>query len=217
MVVDDSLIIVEVDYIPEMKLTCDVNSNVSGEFVINNLHLLEESLSQSLSTLNLTVGSLPTGSYPLELISGFFAAISSAIAAFLINYFYWKRVDKHKRLTSRIDEYLEILNTFERSASEYWLHNYSKQHIKKNQIKEIYIQHSAVLFNKYTSLICSQINDKTRKNDTQKKLDSFANKSYETATGDDFKSNNRKASPKKVRQILLQCSSIRIELSGLKG
>ncbi len=217
MVADDSLIVVEVDCIPAMKSTCDANASISGEFIINNLSLLEGSLNKSLHAINQTVGTLPEGSYPLELTSGFFAAITSAVAAFLINFLYWKRVDQHKKLTSRINEYLEILDTFERLASEYWLHSYAKQHHKKNQIKEIYIHHSIVLFNRYTDVICAEINDKNVKNPTQDKLNSFANKIYETATGDDFKSKNRKASPKKVRQILQGCSEVRMYLSGLKN
>ncbi|EQB8916005.1 hypothetical protein ACYVL9_001810 [Vibrio fluvialis] len=177
-----------------------------------------EILTSQLSKISDNIGSLPDGSYPLALVG----ALSSVIAAFIFNLVYWKIVNKEKRLISAVVELETVVLSLERIITEYWLHPYHKQHKVKNNIQEIRMIQDIPMLDHYRNRLVKQIpyrislRPKSLKEEIGNEISCFINELYETATSDDFKSEQRQADLKKVTRAIQLCSKMKITLSGLK-
>lgn len=222
------------------NITCDIPSKITGDLSINNLESLNQVLSslpsihEQLAIINKTVSGIPDGSYEVALVG----SLSSVLAAFVFNLFYWRRIDKKKKLSSRIDEYLVALDTFEKVATEYWLFPYHKRHTKKISLQEMRIISNLTLLRKSTNKLADTVPSNflvrviaaipfqffaklkvkvgnCRQNDARKELIAFSSRIFDITTNDDYGSISRKEDLKKVNSIITECTKIKMFLSGL--
>tara|TARA_Y100000588_G_scaffold361778_1_gene422923 strand:- start:735 stop:1397 length:663 start_codon:yes stop_codon:yes gene_type:complete len=218
MLPSEPAIIVEIDKSPIIESvicpaatqtqSCQVDSISNEQF---------ELVLTSLENISGGVNTLPNGIYNLEIMSAILAAISSAIAAFTINYFYWKRVEKKKVVSKLALETINVLNEFEDIACKYWSVSYVTRHQRTYMIQENKITSCISLIYQYTKEIEKKLGKTPSPNiePALQELRNFNNTMYEIAAGGDFKSKTKEKSPKKVSQISKKCTNLKAKLSSI--
>lgn len=228
-------IIVEVD-LPnkETSITCELPSTFTGNTSLNNVDQIVEAISNhneltgSLSTINETLSSIPSGSIQVALISG----LTSVFAAFMFNMLYWYIIESKKKRSNAVKEYLSVLKSLEINSSEYWVNDYTTKDL--NFIQETRIKSELTVLREYSkniymhspkafiSFILQKITHgyiqeyKHSERILTKKLNSLNSYLYDLITGDSFESTSRKADKKKVQKIITSITKIKAYLSILE-
>lgn len=170
-----------------------------------------KSLITTLESVNDTLSSTPKGSLS-EVIIG---ALFSVIAAFTFNLIYWYLVDKKKKLSSSIARLNTVLDAFEKTATEYWYFSYHIRHSKSNKIKEMKMKAEHRILRQSKSEIVKLIHRKKTKTEVDAELTELLSSLFDSATGGDFESSERKEDLKRVGEIIKICTQIRMITAGL--
>ncbi|MGL1137260.1 hypothetical protein [Vibrio parahaemolyticus] len=165
----------------------------------------------TLVKLDNTLSGIPDGSYPVAIVG----ALSSVIAAFLFNVIYWYVVDVKKRLSSEVAKLEVVLDRFEKTATEYWMHPYNSRHSKGILIKEMRMKAELRLLRDSQKKIADRFflrKSKSKFNSTMNKL---LGDLYDCATGGDFETTQRKEDLKRCGEIIRLCTQIRVQATGV--
>ena len=157
-----------------------------------------------LSDIQSAISTLPDGAYTLELVSSTFEAFAAAFAAFLINYLYWKKVDKKKNANRRLRKIIDTSEKLKKVASIYWASDYSSSSGQRSAIQEIDI------VDLHKKLVKFERNYKLEHNQKEI-LDGFTREIYDVVTGGEFKSKDRKSDVKRVKKIADLCTSFQLD------
>lgn len=74
-----------------------------------------------LGEINSTLSSIPSGSYGLAFFSGVIGALVAAVAAFSLNYLFWRKNKLHNRISHFAALSIVHLEELEDSAVSYWI------------------------------------------------------------------------------------------------
>ncbi|TQF72569.1 hypothetical protein [Pseudoalteromonas luteoviolacea] len=184
--------------VKEKTLTSITESEGNCNFDVNDIFY-----QRLLGDIERAISTLPEGAYSLELLSSTFEAIAAALAAFVINFFYWKRVDKKRIEAKRFRKILNVSEKLKKTASNYWACDYTAHVKQRCAIQEIDILD---LHKKLVKLHRSY--ELEQKQDAV--LQDFILEIYDVVTGGDFKSKARKSDMKRVKKIADLCTSFQL-------
>ncbi|CAH6996710.1 hypothetical protein VCHA50O413_60160 [Vibrio chagasii] len=205
--IDDDLII-------EIKHEVVACEALSGDFSLSEIPIVETSnteLVAILVELNKTLSGIPDGSY-LVAVAG---ALSSVIAAFLFNVIYWYVVDVKKRLSSEVAKLEVVLDRFEKTATEYWMHPYNSRHSKGILIKEMRMKAELRLLRDSQKKIAARFFLASSKSQFNKSMNKLLGDLYDCATGGDFETTQRKEDLKRCGEIIRLCTQVRVQATGV--
>lgn len=192
----------------------DVVFDNSGSFLIQSeIASSSSALNDSLSNLGGILSSIPDGSYQLSIVSGVISALVATFAAFIINYLYWRKVNRYNLLSHYADFSIDQLISFKNICIKYWIQD-GKQNNSDLVSSEVVMITSYASLNKSIVMISELIPKKYIED--VKEMESLIQEVYDVSTGGDFQSINKGVDKKramKVSRLCLELQTILIKYS----
>ncbi|MEH8110183.1 hypothetical protein ACEUC8_12445 [Aeromonas veronii] len=164
----------------------------------------EPSTFYSLERINSTVSSIPDGSYPLTILSAVLGALVAAIAAFLFNIAYWRKLNKENFKSHYANICLEHLTTFEKAALQYWISNKTNENAQEMQLLEVKIRSTFIVLKSSLDNLSNVVVDPADK----ASISTFTTTIFDVATGGNFESSVKKTERNTCLKISKECSKI---------
>lgn len=162
-----------------------------------------ESLVNAISTV-------PDGSYPLAIISGFFSALVAAGVAFLINHLYVNYLNKVNEKAYYSDVSLSLLDEFETIAIRYWIAE--KSDSNREDMSYFEVKMVSILKVLRTSLKKTNESLSDDEKHCREVISGFSPEVYDLATGEDFQSEDKASNSYIAKKIAAKCSSLKSTL-----
>lgn len=183
------------------------SSNLLTETITKNTDLTNHTLNSGLSNISDAISTLPNGAYALAFTSGALSALVAALAAFLLNYLYWKKINNHNRLSHFAAMSIEHLSEFENYAISYWISRKNNANSQKMVELEIRIRTQYSILKASLSELVKKIPQKYMADHDS--INSFINGIYDDATGGAFESSSKSRDKKLALKISRKCLEIK--------
>lgn len=183
---------------PELNHDCQAIHNVIKENILVNEGLLD-----SIKLVNSNLASQLENNSNIEPFIPLIAVVIGALIGFFINRAQWYWVENQKNKKSLFTKILILINELEALSVVYWTTDRCKDDVKN----EVYIKSKINLLTKYVRFV--DASQKTIKEE----LENFISDIFDLVTGDEFESNDRKASKGKAIKIAYRCADINASVS----
>lgn len=193
------------DKVTDISQACSINFALK-----EHTNTLSHTISSSISGLSEKISTIPDGSYSLAIISGIIGAVVAAFAAGMLNFFYWRHVNKENKKSHFSICALEHLQEFEESALKYWIQDKKPSNVTEMYLLEVKILSQFQVLKSSLSDLISQLpeSEKSEKDI----INTFIGDVYDVATGGDFESSDKKCEKKTTLNISRICSSLKSTL-----
>lgn len=131
-----------------------------------------------------------------DIVFGVVLAIVGALSAYLFNHLHWKMVEKVQARNSLLSVMSDAISRFESVAVAYWVRNQAQVDPEAEIL--IKARHRSIL--NQIELLTSEQN-KIQYAALHTSLSDFSDEVFDVATGGDFESAARRASPNRAAQI----------------
>ncbi|HGZ6765027.1 hypothetical protein [Vibrio parahaemolyticus] len=182
-------------------------SEIISESISTSSQLASSVVDKNLSGLAEVVSSIPEGSYPLAFTSGALGALVAAAAAFTLNYFYWKKVNQHNRLSHFASVSIDHLHDFENSSVCYWISNENNSSNEEMIKLEIRIRTQFSILKSSLDELCKKIPESYHEDSLEIKR--IIEEMYDDATGGNFESASKVRDRKLALMISRNCLKIK--------
>ena len=197
----------------QQQVNCAAVATSESESAANDSISIVD-LQESINALSASILKASGSGFVDALFVAIAGGLAGAIAAVVFSHLHWKTVNKRESLSLLATSLQDIVLELETVSIKYWLVDAKEQIPSENQTSEIRIKSCMKLVTRYARILSSfQLKGEQAKLVTQ--VVDFQDNIYDIATGDEFESSARVASPEKATKISYKCSALRASLTEL--